>query len=106
MSTSKEAERLAKTNELRDDVNAYRAARDGASTEPAPARPPRRPPPAWQLTVLPDYPLNPNPPSQIPEYTSMGQVAAIAQRQAQRRLGARRPIKPVGGPELRKRGSA
>jgi hypothetical protein len=94
---SKAAERLARTEALRDAVNAYRAQKPG--TEPPQAtKPKRRGVPLDRPSEIPGYPVNDSPPAEAPDYGTMSRVQAITHRQ--RKIGARLPIKPIGEPEL------
>jgi hypothetical protein len=100
---SKMAAYLAEANRLREEVNAFIAAkRDGAATEPLQSTKPerRRSPPAARPTELPGWPLNPSPPAEIPDYGTMVQ----ATKQRQRKIGAQLPSKPIGEPRLIKKG--
>jgi hypothetical protein len=103
-------ERIGEVAQLRDAVNAYRAQKPAAAppqsltTEqcrqrhyPAPAaRSIARP------SELPDYPLNPNPPAEVPDFHTM-QTAQIVARARQRKIAAQRPVKPIGETRLIKR---
>jgi hypothetical protein len=99
---SKTAQYRAEADRLRGAVDAYRAER-GLKPSPAPTKPERRRlSPAASPTEIPGYPLNPTPPAEIPDYGNMARVTAIKTRQ--RKVGAQLPSKPVGEPQLIKRG--
>jgi hypothetical protein len=109
-------ERLAETNRLRDAVNAFIAAKRSGeaggpngirqhATEPPQATKPAklRPSPAARPTEIPGFPLNDNPPRQIPDYGNIARVKAMReQRRERRRKNGRVTLDPIGSPELRK----
>jgi hypothetical protein len=95
------AQYLAEGDQLRDAVNAYRAARGEASAESPPPKPQRIATQQYP-SVIPGFPLNPNPPKKAPDYGSMARVAATRAAMAERR-GKRAPMKPNGPFRLVKR---
>ena len=110
--TAKMEQYLAEGGRLAAAVAAHRAARDEASAEetgtqsvgpPTDYNKPKRRsyplPPLDRPSELEGYPLN-SPGQAVPDYGSMARVQAIKHR----KLGARAPMKPIGEPQLRKRG--
>jgi hypothetical protein len=111
---------LAEAERFMETVKAYRAAKEEASAEvpvtqrtyvspncnnaPAPTkRKSYQLPPLDRPTEIEGYPLNPRPPAEAPDYSSIGRVKAIRATQAARR-GRRAPLTPSGPSELRKKG--
>jgi hypothetical protein len=108
---SKIALYLAEGDRLRDAVNAYRAARsnvtpvspsDTVEGEPTQALIKRKSyplPPLDRPTELPDWPLNPSPPADAPDYGNLARVKATRAAQAARR-GKKSPLTPSGPSRL------
>jgi hypothetical protein len=100
---------LAEANRLREEVNAFIAAkRDGAAgvENPTPQSPKpkqRRLSPASYPTELAGWPLNPSPPAEVPNFHTM-QTAQIVARARRRKVGAQLPSKPIGPTQLIKKG--
>jgi hypothetical protein len=102
----KMAQYLADGKRLAEAVNAYRAARGDDEATPPPGGNYNKPksyrlPPLDRPTPIPGFPFTESPPTEAPNYGTIGRVKAIKFRQ--RRLGARAPVKPGGPSELRKR---
>jgi hypothetical protein len=86
-------ERLAsETDLLREAVNAYRAQKPATEPPQSPKPPKRRPSPAAALSIIPGWPLNPNPPAEVPDFLTMGTAA----KHRQRKIGAQLPTSRWG----------